>query len=118
MKGFLAELTDFESSRMQEALTGSCLPPTKRSAEDMDMESTKSRKKSSACESRVQGIEQTLAPTWYLGTNGHQQRSVLPPVESGTSKCSRKVERSKGKRGKGAKRQASYQLKQGVRGSK
>ena len=118
MKGFLAELTDFESSRMQEALTGSCLPPTKRSAEDMDMESTKSRKKSSACESRVQGIEQTLEPTWYLGTNGHQQQSVLPPVESGTSKCSRKVERSKGKRGKGAKRQASYQLKQGVRGSK
>jgi hypothetical protein len=108
MKGFLAESTVFESSRMQEALIGSCLPPMKQSAEDMDLESTKSRKKSLACKSRVKGIEQTLAPTWYSGTKGHQQRSVLPPVELGTSKCSRKVERSKGQTRKRAKRQASY----------
>lgn len=96
IKVFFAELIDMESSRMQEALIGSCLLPTKRQADCTDSKLRKMRKKSSACDARVHCIEQTPRPTWSLQTGGHLQQSVIPPVVLGTSKRSGKVKGAKG----------------------
>lgn len=97
IKVFFAELIDMESSRMQEALKGSCLLPTKRQAEYTDSKLGKMRKKSSACDPRVHCIEHTPSrPTGSLQTGGHLERSVIPPVALGTSKRSGKVKGAKG----------------------